>query len=271
MGLFSWLFGTDESKITDPKEQHDRGVNYQYGWGGFEQDLPKAIYWHERAAAQGNDDSLDGLGLIDCHYYKDYAKAYMWYKKAAAAGNGLAQSSLGTMYMEGLGLSEPNYERAIFWLKQAANGHNDYSSEGELGFIYFKGLGMFKPDYKQAIYWFDRSIIHGLKWPVKYLGSIYEHVLSYRDLTKAFSYYLKGADLPSPYCIRKVAYMYQNGLGVAKNIREANNWYNKIAEGREMVENLKELNVGDEFTWSMWDEDGTEDLLKMDQIGTVYE
>ena len=101
MGLFSWLFGTDESKITDPKEQHDRGVNYEYGWNGFEKDYSKAIYWHEKAAAQGNERSMFSLGLIYCEHLKDYTKALMWYKKAAEAGDELAKNSLGTMYMEG--------------------------------------------------------------------------------------------------------------------------------------------------------------------------
>ena len=169
MGFFSWLFGEDESKIIDPKEQYERGWNYYRGYHGFEQNLSKAIYWFEKAAAQGNDDAMDSLGLIYNQYYKDYSKAFMWYKKASEAGNGLAQISLGDMFMEGKGLSEPDYKNAIYWLTKASNNCDDLfkgDPESSLGLIYFNGLGMSKSNYKQAIYWFERSIVHSYKWPV---------------------------------------------------------------------------------------------------------
>ena len=178
------------------------------------------------------------------------------------------------MYMEGKGLPEPDYKNAIYWLTKASNNcDNQFKGqpESDLGLIYFNGLGMSKPNYKQAIYWFNRSITHDFKWPVMYLASIYEHVLPYRDLAMAFSYYLKGADLPSSYCIRKVSYMYKNGIGISKNIQEANKWYNKISENKKMARNFKSLNIGDELMWSALDGDNEDvtDLLKLDKIGIV--
>ena len=59
---------------------------------------------------------------------KSYEKAYEWYMKAAEQGNPAAQTSLGTLYRDGLGVEQSD-EKAIEWFTKAAEqGDEDAKS-----------------------------------------------------------------------------------------------------------------------------------------------
>src|SRR5436190_8934444 len=56
---------------------------------GIEKNLEKAFYWYQKAAENGNNDAMDGLGI--CYYdgegtEKNLEKAFYWYQKAAKNG-----------------------------------------------------------------------------------------------------------------------------------------------------------------------------------------
>ena len=50
---------------------------------------------------------------------EDYAEALKWYRKAAEQGYPLAQSNLGGMYANGLGVAQ-DYTEAVDWYRKAA-------------------------------------------------------------------------------------------------------------------------------------------------------
>ena len=82
-----------------------------------------AKQWYEKAAAQNNSDAQSSLGTI---YYngegvtKDYAKAMEWYRKAADQGNMYGEFNIGLLYEFGYGVTK-NLDEAAKWYRRAAN------------------------------------------------------------------------------------------------------------------------------------------------------
>ncbi|MGB5707103.1 MAG: tetratricopeptide repeat protein, partial [Arenicellales bacterium] len=76
---------------------------------------------------------------------RDYPKAFNLTLPLAKEGEARAQSRLGYMYAEGLGVPQA-YQSAFKWYLQAAEQGNAAGQSG-LGYIYTKGLGV-PQDYK---------------------------------------------------------------------------------------------------------------------------
>ncbi len=85
---------------------------------------------------------------------KDYSKAAEWFRKSAEQGYDEAQSNLGWMYINGLGV-DVDYDEAYKWCKAGAeqgNVHGEYN----LGLMYENGYGVEK-DTDEAIYWYTKA------------------------------------------------------------------------------------------------------------------
>jgi len=76
------------------------------------------------------------------------------YRKAAERGDARAQSSLGSMYMDGRGVAK-DYAQALFWLRKAAE-QGDTGAYARLGVMYANGWGVAK-DCTQARVWLRKS------------------------------------------------------------------------------------------------------------------
>lgn len=64
-----------------------RGYAYEHGTAGVEKNQDKAVYWYQRAAAEGNSYAMYALG----HFYsnampKDLEKAFVYFRQAAIIG-----------------------------------------------------------------------------------------------------------------------------------------------------------------------------------------
>ena len=73
----------------DKTAQHNLAVLYQDGLG-VEANAKLALYWYEKAAAQGHHEAMNNLAAryaTGTGVKQDMNKAKMWYKKAAQAGN----------------------------------------------------------------------------------------------------------------------------------------------------------------------------------------
>ncbi|MBU2733899.1 SEL1-like repeat protein, partial [Acidithiobacillus ferridurans] len=117
----------------------------------------------ETAAKGGNAAAQLGLG----EYYsseKYYTKAVYWWNKAAAQGDTKADYDLGAaqgkaaaellqgnLYFKGIGVPQ-NYGKAVYsWNKAADQGNA--SAENNLGNAYYYGQGV-PQNYAKANYWF---------------------------------------------------------------------------------------------------------------------
>ena len=120
------------------------------------EDLPVAISFLTKAAKQGYAPAQVRLGeIMDVSEYdKD---AVDWYRKAAEQGDAAGEDHLGRMYIVGEGV-EKNAEKALYWLKRAAE--KDYPlAVGTLAQAYLKGELGLTIDLVQAKLLEDRARI----------------------------------------------------------------------------------------------------------------
>ena len=115
---------------------------------GVEKDYQQAVYWYERAAAQGLD--VAQFNLAQCYengtgVARDDAKAATLYSKSAAQGNVMAINNLAGCYYLGKGVAQ-NKEQA-FALWSQAKGYS-YAQQN-LGLRYSNSKACLKAQRKQ--------------------------------------------------------------------------------------------------------------------------
>ena len=160
---------------------------------GVSQDYEKALYWHEKAAAQ--DDIYAQIMLADLYLrteIQDYKKAAYWQKKLAEQqGFAINQYNLGVMYDKGQGVPQ-DYQQAAYWYEKAAE-QGSADAQLNLGLMYTKGKGV-PQDYKKAIHWLQKAAAQG------------ETAAQYG-----------------------IGLLYANGQGVPQNYAKAHMWLNLAA------------------------------------------
>ena len=81
---------------------------------------------------------------------KDYGKAVFFFQKAAAQGDAVSQAMLGLMYFHGEGVRQ-DFVEAASWYRKAAEQSEAYA-QGMLGGMYLRGKGVLQ-DYIEAHAW----------------------------------------------------------------------------------------------------------------------
>ena len=135
----------------DVVAQFSLGSLLYYG----EDQLPQAIDWFRKAAAQGYAPAEFQMGqLYDFGFgvAADAAQAFAWYRKAAEHGSAAAQRAVGDFYRRGRGAAV-NAAEAVRWYRLAADG-DDLRAQYQLGQMYFDGTAVTR-DYVSAYVWFD--------------------------------------------------------------------------------------------------------------------
>ena len=124
----------------------------------------------------------------------DYVKAAYWLELAAAQGLPKAQTNLGYLYLQGLGV-ERNPKRAVE-LYRAAAEMGEPAAQANLGNAYFYGAN-------EALY-YDSGIAS--------------------DYMKAFEWYRRSAEQGNGVAQSLLARSYANGTGVRVDYIEAYKW-----------------------------------------------
>lgn len=88
----------------------------------------------------------------------DYIAAVREIRPLAKQGFAHAQSKLGYMYANGLGVRK-DYARALIWFRRAAE-QGDAEAQNNLGLTYYWGKGVPK-NYVKAHMWYNLADIHG--------------------------------------------------------------------------------------------------------------
>ncbi|HEY9786470.1 MAG TPA: tetratricopeptide repeat protein [Candidatus Obscuribacterales bacterium] len=99
--------------------------------------------------------------------YKSAAKKA---RKLAENGHAKAQTILGLLYENGLGV-EKDMERAIFWMEKAAS-QGVAEAENHLGHLYLEGKSIEK-DLARAEHWLAKAAEHGVSEAQLHLGTMY--------------------------------------------------------------------------------------------------
>lgn len=194
----------NKGDLTQNEKEHLLGFIYWMGTD-VKADYPKAKYWFERAAKQGNPQSINALGVMNYLAQgvpKDNKKAEEYYLLAAKEGSKQAKLNLGDVYREGGFGVDTNYDKALHWYQLGIADEPARAYNG-ISLVY-----MTQEEYEQA-----------------------------------YKYLVKAADLGYPQAQNNLGYYYDAGIFVEQDKEKAKYWYKKaISQGDVLAkENLKEL------------------------------
>jgi TPR repeat protein len=167
----------------------------------------------------------DGLAA---YHRGDYAEALQLWRSLAEQGNSAAQTALGRIYDEGVGVPQDYVEAARFYRMAAERGHS--FGQNNLGVMYMKGEGV-PQDYIQAMKWTRKAVAQGnelARWNLDLLladnaglqQASPEVMKSYRNAAE------KG-DADAQYAI---GIIYMEGWGVSQDYIQAHMWLNLAAK-----------------------------------------
>ncbi|MDE1977020.1 MAG: sel1 repeat family protein [Elusimicrobia bacterium] len=175
----------------DPEGQYALAQSYYYGRDGIKRDCAQALYWWRKAAGQGHDGAMYDLGGFYLHPDKSCP------------------------------VKRHDYARAMRWFRRAAAG-GDARAMTDIGVMYDGGLGV-RRSGREAFRWFVKAAHRGDGQAMINIGRGYA---AKRDYAKAMEWY-KRALSPSggDEAAADIGDLYRDGLGVAKNQKEAQRWY----------------------------------------------
>ena len=90
----------------------------------FAQDYQSALFLYSTAAKAGNPQAINNIGWLYANglgVEKDLEHAVSLYEDAASRGNTIAMVNLGNVYEGGLLAGKPDYKKAFFWYREAAD------------------------------------------------------------------------------------------------------------------------------------------------------
>lgn len=162
---------------------------------------------------------------------QDYVKAVAYLRQSAEQGYADAQTSLGSCYARGLGVKS-DFSEALQWYRKAA-AQGDSLAEYCLGYAYAHGNGVPK-DFKAAVQWWQKSAGHGQVYAQNALGQFYFREAGSSNSARvkyaeAAKWLRKAAKQGCVGAMNNLAFLYQNGWGVNKNLPRAVKWYRQAA------------------------------------------
>ena len=112
--------------------------------------------------------------------------AYIEFSRLAHQGNVDAQTMLGEMYLDGIGVKQDT-KKAYSWLSKAAQS-GDKEAEYLLGFMYENGIEV-KADITKAVAWYEKAANKGDIMAMYNLAFIYKSGAKgvKKDVNKAIS------------------------------------------------------------------------------------
>lgn len=218
-----------------PKAQRGNKIaQYEVGsvYGSlFYQDYATALQWFLKSAKQGYMPAQEAAGR---YFYdgtgtpKDLEQAFYWFQKAANQGSTRVLPSLAAMYRDGEGVSaNPRKARELF--EKAAKNSKDLVVYNQLISLY---KSHFPKEGKRLVYWMEAYYeawgLNGRELVAAYT----EGTLVPKNNAKAF-YFLNDMHRRSqtrPGEVFQLAIMYEEGQGVAKNTRKAEELYRQASE-----------------------------------------
>jgi len=148
------------------------------------------------------------------------------YKKVANNGNACAMSHIGDMYNYGIGVAEDKLE-AMNWYTKAADKNNLHAMV-YIAYMYVFVEDGINKDYTQAIFWLKKAAEKGSTFAMNQLADCYKED-EVADYNQSMIWYkkllVKGKDV-----FFNIGSFYEREKGVAKDYKEAFNWYNKGLE-----------------------------------------
>ena len=170
-------------------------------------------------------DGLNALTLaLWCKHWEIAAELL---KAGWATEDKKAQTSLGRMYLKGLGVNQ-NFAEALNCYRKAAEQESPIA-QNQLGWMYHNGLGV-EQDLAVAKYWYQKSAEQGKAIAQYNLGCMYKNGFGVKcDYAVALSWFHKAAKQKNSHALCNLGLMYHHGLGVEQSFTVARSYYHKAA------------------------------------------
>lgn len=229
-------------------------VAYSYAEGiGVERNFEEAVKWYEIAADSGSVAAMNNLAI--CYengngVEKNVEIAFSLYYKSANAGSIVAANNLSICYQFGIGTSVKPQE-ALAWKEKVARNNNK-KAQNVVAEWYFKGYGT-ERNYEKALYWFVKSKIEGDD--------------RIENVNESVSYIKEKANEDDPFYQYLLAKCYDYGVGLVKDRKEAEFWYEASADNG-FVESLVKLRRINSLSTSVSEEERAHG--KKDEYGVMY-
>lgn len=164
-------------------------------------------------------------------------------KPLAEQGDAHAQFSLGSLYYQGLGVPQ-DYQEAVKWLTKAADQRHIYAEVTLAGILTDGVQGVIPKDYPQALMWFMFAAAQGDVEAVEFRDSLamkmtpvqiveaqkrareFKPVDAYTKLYQEVRPLAEQGDSAAQF---KLALMFYNGQGVARDYNQSLSWFKKAA------------------------------------------
>ena len=204
------------------------GVVYDVGQGA-PQSPAQAADWYARAASLGSVPAMFNLGVlydIGRGVGRDPAQAAQWYERAAQQGYARAEYNLALMLQDGPGIPRDR-KRAQYWFWRAA-GHGVTAARSHLaGYAAPAKSALPRRAESPAMESFQQAQLALLSRKPE-------------DIGRAAALFRVAAEHNSPLAAYDLAYCYENGIGVPRNVDEALRWYRQAAS-RARDEGLRSI------------------------------
>lgn len=139
---------------------------------------------------------------------QDYITAYNYYFESAEKDDCEIKCNLGVMYKKGKGVKR-DYQKALYWFTKASEQGCE-RAKFHIGLMYEYGEGVKKNDLKALDYFIDSGVYS-------------EHIKNKIEI------YKKEAEVGEGELQYKLGLIYENGIGIRKNSKNAIYWYEKAA------------------------------------------
>lgn len=195
-------------------------------------DNVEAVKYFKLAADQGSADAQFQLGRCYCDgrgVSVDYTAAVKYYQLAADQGHAGAQCNLGTCFEKGVGVST-DVALAVKYYQQAA-GQGDAYAQHNLGDCYYNGTGV-SVDNAMASKYYKLAADQGSSAALCRVGVYYSvhHAGLLQNYVDAVRCFELAADMGDNNAQCLLGTCYENGTGVAVDVKEAMQYYRLAAK-----------------------------------------
>ncbi|MCH5217407.1 MAG: SEL1-like repeat protein [Muribaculaceae bacterium] len=159
----------------NPQGLYNLGYAYDEGIGTMK-DEAEAVKWYQKAADAGSVNAYNSLGYMyeeGRGVEKDAEKAFELYLKGAENGNGYAMNNVSLCYQNGNGTSQ-DMAKAVEWATKGAEAGN-VPAMNHIADIYYNGTNGIERNYDKAVYWYKQAAEEKSNYAQYMMGECYEY------------------------------------------------------------------------------------------------
>ncbi|WP_434768055.1 tetratricopeptide repeat protein [Pseudomonas triticicola] len=210
-----------------PKAYTEIGKRYAVGYGGYPLEKEKAVYFYKRAAELGDLEAMGALASCLASGWgtkQDYSESLKWSWKAYNQGDKNAALELAIRHANGQGVKKDE-SKALELMQEAADRGN-FEAAIRLARSYIYGEKPLSRDLSKALSLLQKGVEAPDGTSVGLVGVVH---LERREYSEAVDYFKQAVELGDACSANELGYMYENGLGVARDLATAKNYYHQAS------------------------------------------